>query len=142
MSEEFDFDFDLDEPSRSGVYRASHDDLDTYAALARDADLRVLRVDLDGCSGKHPLLARLAAQLDFPAEFGRNWDALADALRDLSWLPSQRGYCLLLDAASALQAGAATDFDSLLDILDEAAAYWADNACTFAVFVALDPTPA
>jgi RNAse (barnase) inhibitor barstar len=139
MSEEFEFDFDLNEPSRSGVYRAAREDLDTYAALARDAELRVLRVDLQGCNGKHLLLARLAAQLDFPGEYGRNWDALADALRDLSWLPCARGYALLLDAADSLRSTAGSEFDTFLEILDETAVQWAEHGITFAAFVALDP---
>ena len=106
------------------------------AALARDAGLRVLRVDLEACGDKRTLLARLAAQLDFPSGFGTNWDALSDALRDLSWLPAQ-GYALLLESADALRAGAPHDFDTALDILDEAATAWAQQQIPFVVFIAL-----
>lgn len=130
------FDLDLADPERAGVYAAGDADLDTLAALARDAGLRVLRVDLRGCADKRTLLARLAAQLDFPPTFGRNWDALSDALRDLSWQPAN-GYALLLESAEALRIAAGTDFATLLDILDEAAGNWREAGIPFAVFLGL-----
>ncbi|MFT4249655.1 MAG: barstar family protein [Pseudomonas sp.] len=131
------FDLDLADPAQSGVYAVGDADLDTLAALARDAGLRVLRVDLRGCADKRTLLARLAAQLDFPAAFGRNWDALSDALSDLAWQPAQ-GYALLLESAGPLRAAAAGDFDTLLDILDEAAGSWREAGIPFAVFIGLE----
>ena len=134
------FDLDLGDAGNGGVYRVDAASLDTMAALARDAGLRVLRVDLEACSDKRTLLARLAAQLDFPSGFGSNWDALSDALRDLSWLPASGGYALLLESADALAATSANDFDTLLDILDEAAAAWAREQLPFVVFIALDET--
>ncbi|MGV7191392.1 barstar family protein [Xanthomonas axonopodis] len=131
-----DFALDLSDPQQSGVYQAETDDLDTMAALARDAGLRIVRVDLAACSDKRMLLMRLATQLDFPASFGRNWDALSDALRDLAWLPSPHGYALLIDGAQALTSTAPNDRDTLLDILDEVANAWAARGLTFAAFVA------
>lgn len=132
------FDLDLADPQRSGVYATTDADLDTLAALARDAGLRVLRVDLRGCADKRTLLARLAAQLDFPPGFGRNWDALSDALRDLSWQPAASGYALLLESAETLRGGDAAEFGTLLDILDEVAGSWRTAGVPFAVFIGLD----
>ena len=134
------FDLDLGDAGNAGVYRVDAASLDTMAALARDAGLRVLRVDLDACADKRTLLARLAAQLDFPSGFGTNWDALSDALRDLSWLPATTGYALLLESADALATASPGDFDTLLDILDEAASAWARQQVPLAVFIALDET--
>lgn len=37
---------------------------------------------------KQKLLRTLADELQFPAYFGNNWDALEECLRDLSWLPA------------------------------------------------------
>lgn len=42
---------------------------------------------LDGPATKQELLGAIADALSFPGWVGRNWDALADALGDLSWLP-------------------------------------------------------
>jgi len=130
------FALDLSDPRQSGVYQADTDDLDTMAALARDAGLRILRVDLAHCSNKRMLLMRLATQLDFPASFGCNWDALSDALRDLAWLPSPHGYALLIDGTQSLASAAPSDRDTLLDILDEVANAWSARGLTFATFVA------
>jgi hypothetical protein len=50
------------------------------------------------------LLDRCAAQLAFPGWFGRNFDALADCLGDLSWLPGV-GHVLLWDQWGVLAKG-------------------------------------
>lgn len=61
---------------------------DNPFALPDDAGVRTVRVaaGLD----KEQLLTTLAAQLEFPAYFGRNWDAADECLRDLSWIPERR----------------------------------------------------
>ncbi len=130
------FDMGLDDPQRAGVYAIGDGDAGGLAAMARDAGLRVVRIDLGGCQDKRTLLARLATQLDFPAGTGRNWDALSDNLRDLSWLPGQ-GYALLLEDAGPLREHAGTDFDTLLDVLQEASASWAEDDVPFWAFLAL-----
>lgn len=43
-----------------------------------------------GLSGKTKLLDALRVALEFPAYFGRNWDALSDCLQDMSWIQSRR----------------------------------------------------
>lgn len=68
---------------------------------------------------KDSLLDRLARGLEFPAHFGRNWDALSDCMTDLGWLgagrvlivheglPPHREYLQILrDAMDAHQDGA------------------------------------
>ncbi len=131
------FDLGLEDASRAGVFFVAGDDLDTLAAAARDAGLQPRRIDLLGCADKATLLLRFAVALDFPAGSGRNWDALSDSLRDLSWLPAP-GYALLLDGASGLHRADGDDFDTLLSILDEARAVWAELGVPFWTFVALD----
>ena len=130
------FDPGLADPARAGVFFVTEDDLGPLAAVGRDAGLLARRIDLRGCTGKAILMLRLASALDFPAGSGRNWDALSDQLRDLSWLPAQ-GYALLFDAASDLRDGDETSFDTLLEVLDEAAQAWADEDVPFWAFLAL-----
>ncbi|MGV8960344.1 MAG: barstar family protein [Stenotrophomonas sp.] len=132
----FDFDMGLDDPARAGVFAVGDGDLGDLAAAARDAGLRVFQIDLEGCTDKRTLLLRIATQLDFPSGRGRNWDALSDGLRDLSWLPGD-GYALLFNDAGALHEGSTKDFDTLLDILTEASSSWAEANVPFWAFVEL-----
>ncbi|MCI4566570.1 barstar family protein [Lysobacter sp. CFH 32150] len=129
-------DLGLSDPTRAGVYFVTSDDLDSLGMAARDAGLQVRRIDLAGCDDKPTLLLRIATALDFPGTFGRNWDALSDNLRDLEWMPGD-GYALLFDQAGELRDAEEADFDTLLDILDEASMDWTARALPFWAFLAL-----
>lgn len=131
-----DFALALDDPRQAGVFFVTADDLTVLAATAQDADLLVRQIDLAGCEGKEPLLQRIAEALETPAEQGRNWDALGDQLRDLSWLPAQ-GYALLFAHADALRDAGEAAFDVLLDILDETTVDWQERNRPFWAFLAL-----
>ncbi|MFS8136741.1 MAG: barstar family protein [Thermomonas sp.] len=130
------FDLGLDDPSRAGVYFVTTDDLRTMGMAARDAGLVARSIDLRGCTTKATLLLRMSSALDTPNGSGRNWDALSDQLRDLSWLPAQ-GYALLFDDASTLRDADEASFDTLLDLLQEAATDWAQRRIPFWAFLAL-----
>ncbi len=130
------FDPGLADPARAGVFFVTEDDLDPLSAVGRDAGLLARRIDLSGCDGKPALLLRIATVLDFPQTSGRNWDALSDSLRDLSWLEAP-GYVLLFEQAHELRDRAEADFDTLLDILDDASQSWAEDEVPFWAFIAL-----
>lgn len=130
------FELGLGDASRAGVYFVTGDDIGTLDMAARDAGLLAKRIDLRGCSSKPTLLLRVATALDFPAGSGRNWDALGDQLRDLSWQPAA-GYALLFEDAADLRDADAASFDTLLDILDEAVSDWAKRETPFWAFLAL-----
>jgi hypothetical protein len=54
-------------------------------------------LDLTGVADRSGLMDRVVAALGLPGWFGRNWDALADSLRDPSvWPPEAVGRGLLL----------------------------------------------
>jgi len=95
----------------------------------------VRRIDLGGAD-KPTLLLRMATALDFPRTFGHNWDALADSLRDLSWLPST-GFTLLFENGGDLQQAGSEAFDTLLEILEECAQEWGERDIPFWSFIAL-----
>ena len=130
------FDLGLDDARRAGVFFVTADDIATLDMAARDAGLLARRIDLRGCAGKATLFLRLATALDFPAGSGRNWDALSDLLRDLSWLPAP-GYALLFEDARDLRDADETGFDTLLEVLDEATQAWAGDEVPFWSFLAL-----
>jgi RNAse (barnase) inhibitor barstar len=130
------FDPGLADPTRAGVFFVTEDDLDPLAAVGRDAGLLSRRIDLSGCDSKGALQLRIATVLDFPQSSGRNWDALSDSLRDLSWLEAP-GYVLLFEQAHELRERTEADFDTLLDILDEVSQFWTSNEVPFWSFIAL-----
>ena len=130
------FDIGLDDAAQAGVYEADAADLPALAAAARDAGLLVRHIALDGCHDKQTLLLRIGAMLDLPAGWGRNWDALMDALRDLEWLPAP-GYALLLDSAGRLQAQCPHELETLVGVLQEASGWWAEAGVPFWAFVAI-----
>lgn len=109
----------------NGVYAAPGD----LAGLrGRYSSSRAIwrRIELGAVNDKTGLLHALAAALDFPADFGRNWDALADSLEDLSWLPR---VALVLEIAGSegLRRDAPDAWRTALDILRAAATYWASH---------------
>ena len=61
-----DFGLGLHDINNAGVYAIDSDDIGALAAAMRDAGLKVIRIDLENVADKRTLLARLAAQLDFP----------------------------------------------------------------------------
>ncbi len=89
-----------------------------------------LRVDLAGCTDKATLLTRFASALQFPDWFGHNWDALSDCLTDLSWRPA-RHYRIELSQPQALRTAAPEALATALEILAEAAAFWAEEEVIF-----------
>jgi hypothetical protein len=121
----------LADPARSGVYAlegaAARADV---PALASRHGLALQHVDLSAARTKDDLMEALAAGLHFPAWFGRNWDALEEALSDLSWLGGD-GVALLLEEAGALARADRAVFDEALDVLRAAAAAWAEEGKPF-----------
>jgi hypothetical protein len=120
----------LADASQAGAFFVDARDSDAIAEAAETLDYEVVRIDLAGCRSKACALERLADALRFPDWVGDNWDAFADAIGDLSWLPAN-GYLLLIEHASTWRAHAGEEFDVLLDILNEAAAPWAEQDTAF-----------
>ncbi|MCE7083534.1 barstar family protein [Streptomyces sp. ST2-7A] len=84
---------------------------------------------------KELLIEEFATTFRFPAGTGRNWDALADLLTDLAWLPPARGRLML---AAGWSEWCARDPDApgiAESILEEAVEYWSGRAVPFAVLL-------
>lgn len=131
-----DLDFDLGDATGSGVYfvSATTPVFDTITGAAGDRGMTVARVNLGACRNKSCVLAQFASSLAFPPDFGHNWDALADSLSDLSWLKT-RGCVLLIEHTDGLREARVRDFNTMLDILDQAADAWAHAGIGFFAFV-------
>ena len=126
------------DPANNGAYFFDRNDREALVEAANDAGLHATPVDFSACAGKDDALARIAAALAFPAWFGGNWDALADCLRDLSWLGGD-GLLLVFDEAWAWRERDGEAFATLLDVCGEAAQDWMRGRRPFWVVVPLAP---
>lgn len=92
---------------------------------AEAAGWTTVRLDLDGVRTKAELMRRVGAALRVPEWFGGNWDALADCLRDLSWLPEGGGRRLVAVTSWRGYAQARPgEWETLVEILEEAVDFW------------------
>ena len=128
---------DFSNPGQSGAYLVGAADLDVLDAAAHDEGHLVRRISLAGCHAKGDLLQRIATALAFPKTFGANWDALADCLGDLGWLPDAGGYAWMFDHAGDFRDAAENDFDVLCDVLEDACRYWKERGTPCFAFLAL-----
>ena len=108
---------------------------DALKAAATAANLKYRVVDLNGVGGKNELLTALAKGLKLPEHFGDNWDALADSLEDTDWL-GNHGMVIVVRHAAAYRKAYRVDWETLEEILSEAADYWQERLKPFWVFVA------
>ncbi|MCX5180444.1 barstar family protein [Streptomyces virginiae] len=96
---------------------------------AEAAGRTTVRLDLDGVRGKTELMRRCGDALRLPEWVGGNWDALADALRDLSWLPSSGGGWLVAVTSWRGFADARPgEWETLVEVLEEAVGFWRERA--------------
>jgi hypothetical protein len=125
----------LPQAGQAGVRGLAPARRDELLAAADTLGYPLAAVDIGGCADKTALLQTLAAALEFPDWFGHNWDALADALADLGWLPEAPGYVLLLDGVPRYRAADPAGCAILLDILAEVAESWRRIEVPFWVFI-------
>jgi hypothetical protein len=107
--------------------------VETLRGAAEAAGFALIDTDLKSVKGKQNLLNALAVAAGFPPEFGANWDALADALCDLSWHGAS-GYVLLLRNASETLGLSANDREIALDIFADTVVYWKQHNKPFWIF--------
>ena len=97
-----------------GRHSEPDDHLEQLRWLGRDVRI------VSGGGDKQSVLDAFATGLDLPDWFGRNWDALVDALRDLD--PSRGGPIeLVWDYAGTLREQDRESFDTVVDILEQVA---------------------
>lgn len=119
---------------RGGVYRFDGEEPEEAERRAHERGLWFGRADLSRARTAAGLHAALARALSFPAHYGKNWDALADCLGDLSWLPGP-GWVLCLDGADGLAAASPGELATALEVLRGAAASWAEEGRPFVALV-------
>jgi hypothetical protein len=104
------------------------DDASAIAAL-RAAGLAVFELDGTLLTSQDRLFDALAATLAFPF-FGRNWDALNDCLRDLSWVEA-KGHVLVIRDARVLWRADLASAAGLVELWLFCAESWASHRVPF-----------
>lgn len=125
----------LSQPTRAGLYSISNTEAAACVRIAPTLQLRLIELDLTGCADKAALLQRIAKAYRFPEWFGHNWDALADALDDLSWLPAE-GYLTVVQGIGALPSLISDSTTTLLEIFGETASDWTADGIPFWILIA------
>jgi hypothetical protein len=123
----------LQDVAESGIYQLNCAP-ESVRIAAEQVGFTLLEVDLSAVHGKGALLAALAQAVRAPEWFGNNWDALADALGDLSWL-SAPGYVLMLGHGEEHFGLNDSDYDTLQAILTDTVAFWASQGKPFWIFI-------
>lgn len=111
----------LRKPEAPFLHRVAEDADVLWDALRVNPCARLLRGARMGT--KAGLMAEFAAALQFAPAFGANWDALDEALADLSWMGGQGAWLLIIDADQVLAKATDEDraiFQSMLEDLAEA----------------------
>ena len=121
------------DPPQSGVYRAPAE-MGGVRDAAKRAQLAWFELNLGRVGNKREFLATCARGLRFPEWFGRNWDALADCLKDLA------ADCVVnCRNGEKFAAAAPDDYATALEVFRDAANYWGERGCVFVVLLDHEP---
>jgi RNAse (barnase) inhibitor barstar len=114
----------------AGLHAASQQFIDAAWSEAAGLHFVRARIDADACDSKVELLDTLGHVLAFPEWFGCNWDALADCLTDLSWLPAP-GYLLVIQHASAFARRRPDCWETAADVMQQTCRTWRQREVPF-----------
>jgi len=121
----------LQDVNEAGTYRLNCLPDELRSAIAQTG-FALFEADLAVVQGKGEFLAAMAQAIKAPEWFGHNWDALADALGDLSWHPAP-GYVLLLCGGETLGLGT-EEYATVMEIFVCTVAFWKLQGKPFWVF--------
>ncbi|WP_156721457.1 barstar family protein [Streptomyces apocyni] len=107
-------------------------------AAARATGWHTAVLDLEGAVDKATFMDRCARHLDLPAWFGRNWDALADCLTDLSWAPATGGRLLVVSGWHAYARAQPREWGIAQEVLADAADHWRASDTQLVVLLTLE----
>lgn len=116
----------------AGAYRLNCN-LDGLRAAAAQTGFALFEADVAAVQSKGEFLAAIAQAIHAPEWFGHNWDALADALGDLSWQPAA-GYVLLLHNGGETLGLSAADHTIAAEILADTVNFWKSQGKPLWVF--------
>lgn len=118
--------------NEAGIYRLNCS-VDGLRAASAQAGCALFEADVAAAQSKGEFLAAIAQAIHAPGWFGTNWDALADALGDLSWQPAP-GYVLLLHNGGETLGLSAADHGIATEIFADTVSFWKPQGKPFWVF--------
>jgi len=124
----------LNDVARAGVFHLVGDSR-ALARAAASAGLMVVYADIGHAHDKEDFLVDLSKAMRFPEWFGGNWDALADCLKDLSWLQA-KGWVVILEKSKHFSGGHGHEFKEAMQVMAEAADYWRGQGKPFWTLIA------
>jgi RNAse (barnase) inhibitor barstar len=126
----------ITQAENAGVFFITESDFDAIEMAAQENDAHFCKIDLAQCHTKAQLLDAVASGLHFPPSFGKNWDALADCLNDLSWLTSEI-FVIYFSNADRYRDAHEEDFKTLIEILEETSTHWSEQNSPFWAFLSV-----
>ena len=113
------------------VFAGTTAELDQYAYKLRfDAGTKVAVRVLRGANMQRMegFYDELAAVLQFPLYFGRNWAAMDECLADLEWLPADAYLLVFADASLVLKSAGDGDSEAFFNLLSRISGEWAEGS--------------
>lgn len=125
----------LTDPAAAGIYRVpTRLSVAVVTRRISSTDTRLALLSGNAITDKGMLLRVAADVLAFPPYFGRNWDAFADCLTDLSWLPAA-GHAILYNNPARLIRQSPQDWATAVEIFGAAAERWRVAGVPFVVLL-------
>lgn len=120
----------------NGLYSLAPEELDSLLRAADRNGEHICQWSLAACVDKQALLAQMAQDLGFTADFGHNWDALADSLCDLDRQRLAPGLVLTFIHTATWRQRHPDDLTTLAAVLQDTCVYWQQRGRAFRVLMA------
>lgn len=102
--------------------------------LCQENDCKLFYIEGKNIKNKQEFFQACFSSLNLPDYFGNNWDAWEECLTDLSWCPAN-SYLFYYHNSPFFANNSPQDWGILLDILQEAIAYWQKQNTSFSVIL-------
>lgn len=115
------------EDARGGVwFMPKPMEVKSLQAAAKRAGYAFFHLDGKNIARKEQLLNHVATVLQFPNDFGHNWDALEECLTDLEWVDGD-GYLIYFDHIDGLLSEHPDQFETFVEIVRDAVESWKED---------------
>jgi hypothetical protein len=106
-------------------------DIQSIKEVAGETGFAHFIVEAEGIDSELALMDAFGKSMNFPSYFGRNWNALLDLTRDLSWTNAE-GFVLVISGGDHLPSLPDGIFAPLIDVLEATIRDWRDERGEYA----------